>query len=125
MSISAWNVGWPHYKNLTINENNKDIGSTEYDGRQSIVQSLTVAGSAVGALIAGPVAGIGRWKCIIICNTIAIIGGAFTLFYHNFYLLCIGKFLYGMACGGFSFYCPKYIGECSPKEVSGPAGSMF
>ena len=125
MSISAWNVGWPHYKNLTINENNKDIGSTEYDGRQSIVQSLTVAGSAVGALIAGPFAGIGRWKCIIICITIAIIGGSFTLFYHNFYLLCIGKFLNGMACSGFSIYCPKYIEECSPKEVSGIAGSMF
>ena len=30
-----------------------------------------------------------------------------------------------MACGGFSFYCPKYIGECSTKEISGPAGSMF
>ena len=79
----------------------------------------------MGALVAGPVAGIGRWKCIIICNTIAVIGGIFTLFYDKFVLLCIGKFLYGMACGGFSFYCPKYIGECSPKEVSGPAGSMF
>lgn len=75
--------------------------------------------------MAGPVAHIGRWKCLILCNLIAIIGGTFSLIYSQFLLLCFGKFLYGVACGGFSFYCPKYIGECSPKEISGPSGSMF
>jgi MFS family permease len=79
----------------------------------------------VGALIAGPIAGIGRWNCLIICNLIAIIGGVCTLFYHNLGVLYVGKFIYGLACGGFSFFCPKYLGEVSPKEISGPAGSMF
>ena len=30
-----------------------------------------------------------------------------------------------MAAGGFSVFCPKYISEVSPREVSGPAGAMF
>ena len=79
MSISAWNSGWPHYKNLIINGTNPETGDIDY--RQGLIQSLTTGGSAVGALVAGPVAHIGRWKCVIFCNIIAIIGGVCTLFY--------------------------------------------
>lgn len=36
-----------------------------------------------------------------------------------------GRAVFGVAAGGFSCICPKYINECSPKEISGPAGAMF
>lgn len=36
-----------------------------------------------------------------------------------------GRVVFGVAAGGFSCICPKYINEMSPKEVSGPAGAMF
>lgn len=32
--------------------------------------------------------------------------------------------MYGIACGGYSFFCPKYISEVAPSEVKGPAGSL-
>ena len=36
----------------------------------------------------------------------------------------IGRFLYGVACGGFSVFCPKYISEVAPVELKGPAGAL-
>jgi hypothetical protein len=35
MSISAWNSGWPHYKNLIINGTNPEIGDIDY--RQGLI----------------------------------------------------------------------------------------
>jgi len=56
-------------------------------------------------------------------NVIVIIGAGMTLV-PNFYVFLIGRFLYGVASGGFSCFCPKYISEVSPTEVAGPAGGM-
>lgn len=39
-------------------------------------------------------------------------------------LLIIGRFMFGMACGSFSVFCPKYIAETSPVEIKGPTGFM-
>lgn len=80
----------------------------------------------VGALIAGPIAYIGRFRCIMLCNVIIVIGSVLCLFYkQSFTMFAIGRFVFGLANGGFTVFCPKYINECSPKEVSGPAGAMF
>ena len=77
MSISAWNSGWPLYQVLITT----DSPGIDIDYRQGLIQSLTTGGSAVGALLAGPLAHYGRWKCVIFCNIIAIVGGVCTLFY--------------------------------------------
>ena len=90
-----------------------------------MIQSLTTGGSAIGALFSGPLASYGRWKCLIICNIIAIVGAIMTLFFEIFPLLCTGRLLFGIAAGGYTVFCPKFISEVSPKEVSGPAGAMF
>jgi len=42
----------------------------------------------------------------------------------NLPCLIIGRFLYGLASGAFSVFCPKYISETSPIEVKGQAGSL-
>ena len=39
-------------------------------------------------------------------------------------VLIIGRFVYGLACGSFSVFCPKYIAETSPVEIKGPTGFM-
>lgn len=41
----------------------------------------------------------------------------------NFPCLVIGRFIYGVAAGSFSVFCPKFISEMSPVEVSGQTGS--
>lgn len=39
-------------------------------------------------------------------------------------ILYIGRFFYGLACGSYSVFCPKYIAETAPIEIKGPAGFM-
>jgi MFS family permease len=79
-----------------------------------------------GALAAGPIAYIGKWKCIMLCNILIILGSSLCLFYKtNFQTFVAGRIILGVACGGFTVYCPKYINEVAPKELSGPAGGMF
>jgi MFS family permease len=67
--------------------------------------------------------GFGLWKCIIISNVFVIVGAGLTLV-PNFEAFLVGRFLYGVACGGFSCFCPKFISEVSPTEVKGPAGAL-
>jgi len=42
----------------------------------------------------------------------------------NYTVFVVGRAFYGIACGGFSVFCPKYISEVSPSEVKGPAGCL-
>ena len=88
-----------------------------------IVQTLTTAGAAVGALFSGLIAGIGRWNCLLLSNAVLIVGVCMTLV-DDFIVLCVGRFIYGLAVGGFSVFCPKYIAETSPIEIKGPAGAL-
>jgi MFS family permease len=86
------------------------------------VQSVTTAGAAIGALFSGSIAFLGKWNCIMISNVILIIGVGLTLV-PNFYVLCVGRGIYGMSVGAFSVFCPKYISETAPVEIKGPAGA--
>ena len=78
-----------------------------------------------GALIAGPISRIGRWRSIMFCNVLVIIGNILQFFWSNWGMFLAGRAIFGVAAGGFSCVCPKYINEVSPKVISGPAGAMF
>ena len=54
---------------------------------------------------------------------VLIIGVSLTLI-NEFWVLCLGRFIYGMGVGALSVFCPKYIAETSPIEVKGPAGAL-
>jgi len=56
-------------------------------------------------------------------NLFVIVGAALTLV-NNYTIFIVGRAFYGIACGGFSVFCPKYISEVSPSEVKGPAGCL-
>lgn len=56
-------------------------------------------------------------------NIFVIIGAGMTL-NDSWFIFLIGRFLYGMACGGYSVFCPKYISEVTPVELKGPAGGI-
>ena len=97
----------------------------EADLRFKVIQWLLTLGMVVGAFLVEPMSGLGRRKCIIIMAVLGIVGNGATLFYDNYLLLLIGKFLSGVSAGGYNCFCPKYIMECAPQEVSGSAGALF
>ena len=79
-SIGVFNSGWKPYATVT----GIDITDDSTDpkkGRQVIIQSLTTGGSAVGALFAGFVSGLGRWKCLLLCNVMTVVGAMLTLLF--------------------------------------------
>ena len=88
-----------------------------------LVQSLTTLGAAIGALCSGFIASIGRWNCLILANVVLVAGVLLTLV-SEFWVLCVGRFIYGLAVGSFNVFCPKYIAEVSPIEVKGPCGAL-
>jgi MFS family permease len=73
--------------------------------------------------MSGIIMGLGRWKCIMLMNLIVIVGCLLTLV-DNVTVFIIGRGLYGVAAGGYSVFCPKYISEVSPTELKGPAGCL-
>ena len=73
--------------------------------------------------MSGFIMGLGRWKCIMLMNLIVIIGGLLTLI-DNISIFIVGRALYGIAAGGYSVFCPKYISEVSPSELKGPLGCL-
>ena len=118
LGISSWNVQGQVYPKLQ-----QDVSDTDF--KFKLIQWLLTLGMVVGAFTAGPMGSLGRWKCIIIMCVIGIIGNAATFFYDQYFLLLIGKFLAGVSAGGINCFCPKYIMESSPAEISGSTGALF
>lgn len=90
----------------------------------SYVQYALSFGLLSGSLSAQFLAKYGKWTCLVIAATSSLIGGM-TAYYQNYVVLLVGKFFAGFAGGLYSFSSPKFISECSPKEISGPAGAIF
>ena len=71
----------------------------------------------IGSFITGPIAYIGRWKILMLCNLLIIISSVVQVIpgcFGNLYIFTAAKFIFGMACGGFSVICPKYVQETTP-----------
>lgn len=90
---------------------------------QTLATTLTNAGSIVGSLLAGPLLGIGRWKCLLLSELLVILGSGIMLI-PDITPLLIGRTIFGLACGAFTVVGPKYINEVAPLEISGPAGML-
>lgn len=87
--------------------------------------SLTLAGSAVGAFGAGPLADrIGRVRCMLLASlmfTASAIGSGAPIGLYDF---IFWRVLGGIAVGAASVIAPAYIAECSPAEMRGRLGSL-
>ena len=49
--------------------------------------------------------------------------GTFISLIESYETLCIGRYIYGLGAGSFSVFCPLFVTETSPIEVSGPLGA--
>ena len=88
-----------------------------------IVQSMTIAGVATGALLSGNITKFGRWTSLIIANVVLIIGVLIS-FIDKYELLCLGRLIYGLGSGSFSVLVPLFINETAPIEIKGPLGAL-
>lgn len=68
ISIIVWNSAWVPYAALL--ELNKDDPDLYY--HQLTTQSLVQIGTMIGALGAGPIAYLGRWRMIMATNVITL-----------------------------------------------------
>jgi len=60
----------------------------------------------------------------LLTNFFVIVGSLLTLIETSYACLLIGRFMYGIAAGSYSVFCPKYIAETAPTEIKGPAGGL-
>lgn len=92
--------------------------------KQTIIQSVTTLGSALGSMLSGPILEMGRWKALMFANVLVIVSAILSMIM-NFPCLIIGRLIFGYVGGAFSVFCPKYVLEASPVEIKGMTGSMF
>ena len=45
-------------------------------------------------------------------------------FVDNNIVIILGRFIFGMAAGAFSVFCPKFTSEIAPAEYRGPLGAI-
>ena len=86
-------------------------------------QSVIIAGAAAGALSCSSLLRLGKLRLLYILNLVLLVGVAITLIGQYFWLMCIGRFIWGVAFGSFSVVCAKFVNEISPIEYSGPFGA--
>ena len=94
---------------------------------QTLINTITVIGCAAGAMSAGNMTKLGRWTGMIIANVVMIVGCLLCLvrgFYGDHFFIFIGRFVYGVSVGLFSFFSPKYISEFSPIVIRGGLGAL-
>ena len=60
---------------------------------------------------------------MMLTNFIVILSSILALITSNPSMM-ISRFIYGAAAGVFSVVGPRFLGEVSPLEVSGPAGTL-
>jgi predicted MFS family arabinose efflux permease len=70
----------------------------------------------VSALSGSSFMRFGKRKMILIYNMIMIIGSIITL-YDNIWVIFAGKFVVGLAIGGYTVYCSNFVYEMVPGEL--------
>lgn len=112
-----WNVIQVPYKN----HYKWDPDQTNF--YDSIVTTVYSVGAMIGALGSGVFFKYGKWNVIMACNMIALVGTLLTTV-AGIYFVIGGRFLLGLAIGGYNVYVPKFLNEISPVEYRGPVGGI-
>ena len=88
-----------------------------------VIQCLVVFGNIVGALTAPR---FPKRRGIMVAGMIAIVFSVICMIFNETYAVILAcKMIVGVSAGMFNVYCPKFIMETAPKEISGIAGSSF
>jgi len=93
----------------------------------SLLGASLILGMTLGALSGGILMRIGRRKSFFIICLIAITGNCTTIYIANFYVVILGRFIFGFSSGLFSSIAPKFMEESIPGHTyeAGIAGFMI
>mmetsp|Transcript_22397 Transcript_22397/g.27553 ORF Transcript_22397/g.27553 Transcript_22397/m.27553 type:complete len:158 (+) Transcript_22397:138-611(+) len=83
---------------------------------QALVGSSIVVGLSCGALCGAKVIPIGRRKTMLIFNVMGVFGVAICMV-ENFYMLLLGRIIYGFAVGVESVAMPRFLDEVVPLRI--------
>ena len=126
-SLTSWGISERGYFTVSFKEmlNDKDAAATQqYTIKSSFINTITLLGSGTSALTMGPLMRYGRRNCILLVNLLLITGALLCLVKHNYKVICVARFLFGAAAGGFSVFCPRFLAEIAPTAYKGPIGSL-
>ncbi|KAG8243821.1 hypothetical protein J6590_038301 [Homalodisca vitripennis] len=123
--ISGNCLGWTSPTNGPLIKD-KEYGFPINDDEFSWISSIM----AVGALVSGPMVGwlvdkVGRKNTMLILVFPAVIGWAFMVWAESVSMFCIGRFVSGLAGGGYTIVVPLYTNEYSETKIRGTLGTYF
>merc|ERR1712166_434067 len=84
---------------------------------------ITCLGAMVSAFMAGNFIRYGKWRMIIISNLV-LMSAIILCLVGNFWIILVGRFIWGLSAGSFNCYVPAYISEIAPNEYKGPYGFL-
>ncbi|KAG4095419.1 general substrate transporter [Neocallimastix lanati (nom. inval.)] len=91
--------------------------------REMVITPSFTVGSICGAIVVLYLMdSIGRVKSLRIGSVVYLLGALIQVFGGTVLLLCIGRFISGIAAGIALCLCPLYIAEVAPKEIRGTLG---
>ena len=121
MNLTGVQIGYSiSYQNLLLPCFKAKLGwadglDTNY--HNSILGSSVILGLTLGALSGGVIMKIGRRNTLFISLVIGLIGNLLTININSFFMLNIGRLLYGYSSGLYSSVVPKMMGETLPDHV--------
>ena len=77
------------------------------------MSTASVLGVSIGAIAGGKIISNGRRKAVIIFDILAIIGSLMSVI-TNFYVIVIGRLIFGFSAGVLATACPKIVEETIP-----------
>ena len=99
----------------------EDWSDNKADLYTSIVSTSAVLGIAIGALCAGFLIEKGRRRLIVFGNVVALIGSAMCMVL-NYWSICAGRLLLGLASGLIMAAAPRMLEETVPPYLMGSFG---
>ena len=89
-----------------------------------MLQSVNIAGAAIGSLSCAKLLNMSRLKLAVLLNVVLSIGVGISLIGHEVWIIAIGRFIWGIGYGAFSVLSAKFLYEITPFELIGPFGAM-
>ncbi|KAI4902556.1 hypothetical protein NFI96_004495 [Prochilodus magdalenae] len=116
------------FRNTSLERTGEAMSDCTVTNLWSFAVSVFSVGGMIGAFSVGALVNkFGRRKSMLLCNIVAVIGGALmglSSACRSYEMVIIGRLVIGVFCGLFSGLTPMYVGELSPTSLRGAFGTL-